>query len=343
MSELASRACGATAADAFVERIVIAVTAGKRVAYWGYDEQIFAKLAALPAFTESPLFVVSDRASDHGGAVPEGPSVASPEALTPYQPDLIAVLDPSPHRIFERLLLLGFGPAQILLPEGAWQQRLVVSDARFEKALAAIPRTIAGGLSGPEVTIHAFDALRYIAEQDIPGDVVNFGVFQGWSMYFCATSLRLLGDRQSRSLIGFDTFTGFVPTGDKYDRFVAHQCGLGKTGWNFYKNTSRTQVAANMADFARVELIEGDICNTVDHLRGRKLAFALFDMDDYVPTKVALEPSYEALVPDGVFVLDHFSYHTLADGSAIGQRLAMQEFLKSHSMFNLTGTNIFLR
>jgi Macrocin-O-methyltransferase (TylF) len=337
-----SRMSGAKFADAIVDRVTMAVAAGKRVAYWGHDPDVFGPLAQLAAFRHSDFCLVSESEDDRGVSVC-GRQFATPDVLMGFQPDAVVVLDPAPQLIFERLLALGFEPSQIMLPEFVWEERLVVSDVRFEQTISSIPKTIAGGLSGREVTIHTFDALRYISEQEISGDVVNFGVFQGWSMYFCAAALRLFGDAQSRSFVGFDTFAGFVPTEDKYDRFVAHQCGLGKTGWNFYKNTSREAVAANLSTFNNVELIKGDIRQTIGRLRGRKVAFALFDMDDYVPTKAALKPTYDALVPRGVFVFDHFSYHTLADGSAIGQRVAMSEFLKTQPMFNLTGTNVFLR
>jgi hypothetical protein len=46
-------------------------------------------------------------------------------------------------------------------------------------------------------------------------------------------------------------------------------------------------------------------------------------MDDYVPTKVSIAPVYDRLASGGVMVFDHVFCDTLADGGAVGQRLAM--------------------
>lgn len=92
----------------------------------------------------------------------------------------------------------------------------------------------------------------------------------------------------------------------------------------------------------RIELVAGDIYETITQLPDDPIALALFDMDDYTPTKVSLEPTYEKLSNNGVFILDHFTYDTIG-GFCVGQRLAMLEFLEAHKMFNLTSSNMFFK
>ncbi len=88
-----------------------------------------------------------------------------------------------------------------------WKTRLHVSDPEYDKLIEQIP-DISGGLSILEVTIHLYDALRYIINWNISGDVLNFGVFQGWSMYFIASVLDHFNQKH-RQVLGFDTLKGF--------------------------------------------------------------------------------------------------------------------------------------
>lgn len=330
-------------ADEILQRTALAVAAGKSVAFWGWDEPLFARLIASGLLEKARVAFVSDWAGHHRFTM-FGKTFSSPDRLRQDRPDeVIIALRQNAIPVYERLIReFGFKPMQLFMARGNWQTRLYQPDSAFTEIVASIPKTIAGGFSGPEVVMHAFDATKHAVASGVPGHVVNLGVFQGWSMYFFAALLERFA-QTDRLVVGFDTFEGFVRTEDGLDAFCDYQCSLGKTGWNFFKNTSVDLVAGNLSRFHNTRLIKGDIRETLDRLPDGPIAVALFDMDDYTPTAVALPRMYERLSPGGVFIFDHFSYHTLADGSAVGQRLAMLEFLDRHPLFNLTGTNIFVR
>ena len=63
------------------------------------------------------------------------------------------------------------------------------------------------GYSGtpPERLMALCEAVRYIAESRIPGDIVECGVWRGGSMMAAALTLRAAGDTE-RHLHLFDTF-----------------------------------------------------------------------------------------------------------------------------------------
>jgi hypothetical protein len=172
--------------------------------------------------------------------------------------------------------------------------------------------------------------------------VVNLGVYQGWSLYFICSVLRELEGPSERQVLGFDSFEGFEQ-GHERDAFCDYQTSLGKTGWDFYKDTSVALCEKNLGAFGNCELIEGNIRDTVRQLEGRRIALALFDMDDYSPTQRALDTVYRNLERGGVIIHDHYSFETICEGACIGQRLAMQEFLQRHAMFHLSGTNVFMK
>src|SRR5689334_20310479 len=53
------------------------------------------------------------------------------------------------------------------------------------------------------------DATRYIVENDIPGDIVECGVWRGGSMMIVAEMLKVLGDIDRRLWL-YDTFEGMT-------------------------------------------------------------------------------------------------------------------------------------
>ncbi len=329
--------------DEIVQRVALAVAAGKSIAFWGWDEALFARLVSSGLLEKAKFSLVSDWEGHYGFTI-FGKRFGPPDGLRQDRPDdVIIALRQNAIPVYERLVReFGFKPLHVFMVRSNWQTRLYQPDPAFSELISAIPKTIAGGLSGPEVVMHAFEAVKHVVTNRVPGHIVNLGVFQGWSMYFFSSILERFG-QADRSVIGFDTFEGFSQTNEGWDAFCDYQCTLGKTGWNFFKNTSVDIVSKNLSRFKNTKLIKGDIRETIKRLPAGPIAVALFDMDDYTPTAVALPKMYENLSPGGVFIFDHFSYHTLADGSAIGQRLAMLEFLEKHPMFNLNGTNIFVR
>ena len=55
-----------------------------------------------------------------------------------------------------------------------------------------------------------YRAVRYVVDQDIPGDIVECGVWMGGSAMVAAMTLDLVGDT-SRGLHLYDTFEGMTP------------------------------------------------------------------------------------------------------------------------------------
>jgi predicted O-methyltransferase YrrM len=219
-----------------------------------------------------------------------------------------------------------------------------VGKAYFEASerIAAIP----GGMFIPT---ELYESLKYIFDADIPGDIVEYGVWKGRSLYFIAWLTQKLSKRP-RKILGFDTFAGFGDSAsDANDHFMGsafakHSKYARLSGDSkIYTDTSREAVAHLMRDFDNVELVEGDIRDTISTVEGRQLALAFFDMDDYSPTAAALEMTYQSLQPGGVMIHDHFSTPTLLRGACYGQRIAMKKFLATHPMFTLCNSNTFLK
>jgi hypothetical protein len=152
---------------------------------------------------------------------------------------------------------------------------------------------------------------------DLPGDIVELGVFRGASLMTWANLLEIrnMGDRQ-KQVFGFDNWSGFKALhakDGKEDKRV-DKVGGGFEG-SAYEAALEDAIRIFDADRfiphkARVKLIKGDIEKTVPQFvrdnPGLRLSLLHFDCDVYVPTMVGLEHFWPLVVPGGVVVFDEY-------------------------------------
>lgn len=162
---------------------------------------------------------------------------------------------------------------------------------------------------------------------DIPGEVIECGVFKGSSFVRWAIFRNILESPFSRKIVGFDTFDTFPeaiyePDNLFRDRFV-QQAGLESLTINELRAAMRHK---NLEHF---ELVQGDITQTVpaytrDH-PALKVALLHLDADMYEPTKTALEAFFPRLVQGGILILDDY-------GNFPGETAAVDEFFNSQKV-----------
>jgi len=193
------------------------------------------------------------------------------------------------------------------------------------------------GLTSRALVAHIYDCVKHIASNNIKGDIVNLGVYRGWSMKYFLLLLEHFG-LSDRTVIGFDTFDGFTQGGELD---VYYNIG----GYDGFRGISTDIVNANLAPFKNYRLVKGDIVETIKDVSfPNGISLALFDMDDYTPTMAALPAVHANTNPGGFIVHDHYNMMSCPENlTCVGQRLAMDEFLKTNYMFNLSGTNIFIK
>lgn len=69
-------------------------------------------------------------------------------------------------------------------------------------------------MSSIERLYSLYNAIQYIVKYDIPGDIVECGVWRGGSSMLCALTLNLLGDNK-RKLFLYDTYKGLTKPSEK--------------------------------------------------------------------------------------------------------------------------------
>jgi hypothetical protein len=145
---------------------------------------------------------------------------------------------------------------------------------------------------------------------DVPGAIVECGVFKGASLVRFAAFRQLLTNPLAKRIIGFDAFGEFPQTdfeGDKKwrDKFVTDS---GEQGIGVEQ---LLEVLKHKKCDENVDLIKGDVVKTIpEYLKKHpelKISFLNIDVDVYEPTKAALEYFYPLVSKGGVILLDDYA------------------------------------
>jgi hypothetical protein len=178
---------------------------------------------------------------------------------------------------------------------------------------------------------------------DLPGDIVELGVYRGTSLMSWANFLEIrnMGDRHKK-VVGFDNFKGFgeLDAKDGVDT-GAVQKQVGGFDSGVFEEALRDAIAIFDSDRfipykPRVHLVKGDVEQTVPaYVRdnpGMRISLLHFDVDLYRPTKVALEHLWPLVVPGGVVAFDEYGIppwegeSRAVDEFFAGQKIELKRF-----------------
>ena len=202
-------------------------------------------------------------------------------------------------------------------------------DLAYLNALQLIAPYTMTGKDGLETTYALFHAIRYITANNVPGDMVECGVWRGGSMMLIALALQHFGDT-GRRLYLYDTFAGMTEP-DEIDRDYDGQ--EMKPIWAQIKSQnqlmgfggSETEVRANLCltgyPEQRMHFIKGDVLQTLPAQRPSRIAVLRLDTDWYKSTLHELIHLYDLIVPHGVLIIDDY-------GWCRGARQATEEFFR---------------
>jgi hypothetical protein len=126
---------------------------------------------------------------------------------------------------------------------------------------------------------------------ELPGDILEFGVYKGTSIVRLLSFRNLLENETSRKVFGFDIYGKFPDSLElESDReFVQRFENAGGFG------ISKKELEFHLENkgFKNFELIQGDILKTIPEFlaksQSRKISLLHIDVDVYEPTKVILE------------------------------------------------------
>ncbi len=178
--------------------------------------------------------------------------------------------------------------------------------------------------------LHALiSATKYVQRHNVPGSIVECGVWRGGSMHAVARTLDAAGDH-SRELYLFDTFEGMTEPTEKDARYD------GRSAADLLATSEREKSAvwafASLEDVQegfthvpypseRVHYVQGPVEKTVPAEAPEQIALLRLDTDWYESTKHEFNHLYPRLVSGGVLLIDDYGWWA-------GSRTATEEFLE---------------
>jgi O-methyltransferase len=144
-----------------------------------------------------------------------------------------------------------------------------------------------------------------LLRRDVPGDLVETGVWRGGACIFMRGVLKALGD-SSRRVWACDSFTG-LPRSDP----ATFRADAGDEHWTFAQlAVPLEQVRANFARYGllddQVRFLPGWFRDTLPDAPIERIGLLRLDGDMYESTHVALEALYPRLSPGGYVVVDDY-------------------------------------
>ena len=177
-------------------------------------------------------------------------------------------------------------------------------------------------------------AVRYLARANIPGSIVESGVWRGGSMMAVAHALRRL-DKCDIDLYLFDTYEGMTrPTEVDISwagrsaslRFERTKTGDDTSEWCY---ASMEDVQSNLLstgyDRDRLKFIKGKVEGTIPDLAPRHISLLRLDTDWYQSTRHGLLHLYPRLSVGGVLIVDDYGYWQ-------GSRKAVDEYFAENNI-----------
>jgi hypothetical protein len=179
------------------------------------------------------------------------------------------------------------------------------------------------------------ESVKYIVQHQIPGSIVECGVWKGGSMMAVAATLQQLGitDRQ---LYLYDTFAGMTPPTEEdkaHDEQTAAELLVKdearKTESVVWAYSTIDEVKANLALInypnENLHFIEGDVLKTIPAADPGNIALLRLDTDWFESTKHEMEQLYPKLNQSGVLIIDDYGFWK-------GSRKAVDDYLSNNQI-----------
>ena len=302
-----------------LEDAIIQRGPGVRVAIVGWST-VALDLAVLPAFTTGAARLVGLFAPQPGGAVHQL------EDLKESPCDVLVIAeDAGKEELLEAVAPIVSPLTNILI--GGYEH-LGFKDAIFDSVRRdALVPSLANGY--PHSLIHIYQCLQNAYRRGLQGVVAEFGVFKGGTTMLISRFIEEIG--ADWKVYGFDTFNGFPPRRSALDMYAHPDCVF------LDGDLVRAMFAGR-----NVEIVEGDVVETVSRLSAENLVLSFVDTDNYTSGRAIIRVIAERTEVGGAIIFDHWTgQNRFID--TIGERIAAKALAADSRYFNLHGTGVFLR
>jgi hypothetical protein len=182
---------------------------------------------------------------------------------------------------------------------------------------------------------------------DVPGDIVECGVFKGSGLMLWAKLLQIFCPGSIKRVVGFDLFTKFAESSNDFE---AQQVESFLAETNF-DGTSIEKLNGKLKDAhipdTAYELVQGDICTTaasyVAAYPGFRISLLHLDLDLEVGTLAALKAFWPRVVSGGVVIFDEYAVPRWTESHAVDQFFADKQVTLRALSFARTPTSYVIK
>lgn len=164
----------------------------------------------------------------------------------------------------------------------------------------------------------------------VPGAIVECGVFKGTSFVRFALMRQLLGGNFSAKLIAFDVFSDDFPD-TRYEQDKAQREHWIETAGGSSISVQQLTDTLDRKNISNFEMIAGDVVQTAPEYakknQGLKISLLNVDIDFVEPTLTVLEQFYDRVSRGGVILLDNYAGEGTSGQSYHGDTYAVDQFL----------------
>ena len=189
-------------------------------------------------------------------------------------------------------------------------------------------------MTSPERIISLCEAIKYILDKNIEGDIVECGVWKGGSMMAVAETLLNMG-HTDKELYLFDTFEGMPPPtendvdimGDTAERLLINSDKENSESVWCQATLDIVKEALSSTGYPneKIHFVKGMVEKTIPNFAPDKIALLRLDTDWYNSTKHEMEYLFPRLSKDGVLIIDDYGHWR-------GARKAIDEYLENNDV-----------
>lgn len=190
-------------------------------------------------------------------------------------------------------------------------------------------------MTSPERIYAVLNGIRYVVTNNIPGDIVECGVWKGGSMMTAAKALLQLGVKD-RTIHLFDTFAGMTPptredvthfeprTADR--SYEVHKTDEGVCRWAYAPlEEARRNLFSTGYPQEKFRFVVGPVEKTLADQSPEQISFLRLDTDFYDSTRAEMIHLFPRLSKGGVIIIDDYGHWQ-------GARQAVDEYLAEHKI-----------
>lgn len=189
--------------------------------------------------------------------------------------------------------------------------------------------------------LHRFEF--FLKTKDLPGDIVEVGVFKGSGMSSFLKFLKIYCPNSNKKVIGFDIFdTELADSALNKDSPVdkkSMEVVYSRVDTNeLLLSSVKAKLVASGAEEDRFLLVQGDVESTLpDFLEknpGFRVSLLYIDVDLDRPTYQSLTHLWDRILPGGYVLFDEYEYHKFSES------VGVERFLRERKIdYSLKSTN----